>query len=353
MKYPHLENIPAKINLDSGIVSGLTKAHGLLGELKGTAQTIPSEDILINTLPLLESKSSSEIEQIITTHDDIFVSNDDKSLSSQAKEVQTYAKALQMGCKEVQEKGFISVNLLINIANMINSNDAGVRKQAGTSLKNEKGDVVYMPPQNYDDIIKYMFKLESFINADDSYDPLIKMAMIHYYFETIHPFYDGNGRVGRILNILYLIKEDVLYSPILYLSGSIINDKANYYKTINNVTQKDDWSEYVLYILTSMVKSCYAELIAIYNIKILMDEVKEKIKSDSPRIYSHEFLNTLFIHPYVKTEYIENNVGVTRQTASKYLKKMVKIGILELVKRGNINYYVNRELINIFKNIKY
>lgn len=350
-KYPQLENIPADIVINNDMINELTEIYQQIGKLDASIDTIPDSDILINTLPLLESKSSSEIEQIVTTHDELFMNSSDINLSPQSKEVQTYAKALKMGCEEVKETGLITINLLVNIANMVNGNDAGIRRQAGTSLKNENGDIIYTPPQNYDDIVRYLSNLENFINTDTSHNKLIKMAMIHYYFETIHPFYDGNGRVGRILNILYLIKEKILSQPVLYLSGAIIKYKSLYYSSISNITKHDDWDSYIKYIFGCLSISSSNGLITIYKMRSLISETKIIIRENEPKIYSHELLNTLFAYPYTKIEYVENVLEVSRQTAAKYLNKLVALGVLDVVKVGRNKYYVNTKLLDLFKNI--
>ncbi|MCP4354496.1 MAG: Fic family protein [Proteobacteria bacterium] len=360
----HLENIPAKIDLEKDTIKKLISANIDLAEFRTLAKSIPNEEILIETLPLLESKESSEIEQIVTTHDDIFRSPDDKKLPLQAKEVQKYAEALRYGYEQVKEKGMITTNLLIKIYQIVEGNQAGIRKIPSTDLKNEKGETVYTPPQNYDDIIKYMSSLEKFINSeDDDYDPLIKMTMIHYYFETIHPFHDGNGRVGRILNILFLVKQNLLDTPILYLSGAIISNKSLYYEALKVITDfykyddcldiKKAWSVYLNAMLGFISNSSLIANITILKVKKLMLEIKRTLKDKEPNIYSHELINTIFVYPYVKTEDIMDKVGVSRPTATRYLKKLEVLGLLKLSKIGKINYYVNTRLMDIFKNIKY
>lgn len=356
----HLKNIPARIELEKNTIKDLITAHRELAEFKTLAKTIPNENILIKTLPLLESKESSEIEQIVTTYDDVFKSSDDKTLKPQEKEVKSYEDALIFGYHEVKKKGFISVNLLIKLFQIIKNTDEGIRKIPGVELKNEKGDVIYTPPQGHSEIMKYLSELETFINSDnDDYDPLIKMAMIHYYFETIHPFSDGNGRVGRILNILYLVKEELLDLPILYLSGAIINSKGLYYNLLKEVTafsgaqnESAAWNMYLKGMLLFIRRSSFAGVCTITDMNNLMSLYKKKIREESS-IYSHELLNTMFAYPYVKTEYIINNVGVTRPTATKYLQKLEDLGLLSSIKIGNIRYYVNTGLMQIFKNIEY
>ncbi len=233
------------------VLKKVAAARSALAELKGAATSIPNESILIDTLSLQEAKDSSAIENIITTHDELFQSdafaNNFKSVAS--KEVYSYALALRTGFITVKQQGFISSNHILAIQGMIEENRAGFRKLPGTSLMNEQtGEVVYTPPQTYDEIVELIGNLEQFINDDtlSDLDPLVKMAIIHHQFESIHPFYDGNGRTGRIINILYLVKEGLLQIPILYLSRYINQNEADYYRLLQAVRTDNEWESWVL-----------------------------------------------------------------------------------------------------------
>lgn len=325
-------------------------AARVIAELKGIAQTIPNQSILINTLSLQESKDSSEIENIVTTHDELFkFDKNTKSFSPATKEVYRYNDALFYGFKKIQKEA-ISNNLLIEISRIVTGRDSGFRNVPGTSLKDGQDNVVYVPPQNLKDIILQMKNLERFINKKElsNIDPLIKMAIIHHQFESIHPFFDGNGRTGRILNVLYLISEGILDIPILYLSRYITTNKAEYYSLLQRVRDDDAWEEWILFMLTALESTAKQTISTIESMKLLMSEYKKVIKEKEPRIYSHELMNTIFSHPYTKIEFLVDNIGVSRLTASKYLRKLVDIGLLKLVKHKNTNYYINVKLVNLF-----
>jgi Fic family protein len=252
-----LKELPLTVDVETkAVLKSLPKAHAALAELKGIASTIPNQIILINTLGLQEAKDSSAIENIITTHDDLYKSelNLDSFNSLQAKEVQNYISALKKGFELVKNKGLITNSIIIDIQSELEKNNAGFRKLSGTALKNAAtGETVYTPPQDINDINRLMSNLERFINDPtvSDYDPLIKLAIIHYQFESIHPFYDGNGRTGRIINILYLILEELQTLPILYLSNYIIRHKADYYRLLQQLRDNEHWEEWLLFMITS------------------------------------------------------------------------------------------------------
>jgi Fic family protein len=328
-------------------------ANKLLAELKGLALTIPNQSILINTLSLQEAKDSSEIENIITTHDELFkFDKKNDFFSAAAKEVNKYKEALFYGVSKIKKQP-ISNNLLIEIVQIITDRDAGMRNVPGTKLKNEDQEVIYIPPQNHYEIASYMNNLEVFINTAEicDFDPLIKMAIIHHQFESIHPFFDGNGRTGRILNILYLISENILDIPILYLSRYITHSKSEYYRLLQLVRDENKWEEWILYMLDGLEKTAFQSIATIKSIKTMMAKYKKIIRLNEPNIYSHELINTIFSHPYTKIENITKNVKVSRITSSKYLKKLVDLDLLELVKYKNTNYYVNKELVSLLSTL--
>ena len=346
--------LPPSVELETTkILKQLVKAHKSLAELKGTAKTIPNENILIDTLTLQEAKDSSEIENIVTTHDDLYKENIlIESKSNAAKEVYNYARGLRLGFQIVRKQKLLLNKNILTIQKELLENNAGFRTQAGTKLINSKGQVVYTPPQHPEEILDLMSNLEKYINDDgiSDVDTLIKMAVIHYQFESIHPFYDGNGRTGRIINILYLVQKDLLDIPILYLSRYITQNKADYYKVLQEVRTNNDWESLILYFLKGVEVTALETIDLIVDIKNLMQSYKTKLRTELPKIYSQDLLNNLFKNPYTKIEYLEKDLGVSYLTARKYLDNITKIGLLEKTKKGKSNYYVNNGLIKILTN---
>ncbi|BBB33009.1 filamentation induced by cAMP protein fic [Thermotomaculum hydrothermale] len=349
-----LNLLPPKIDVETkAILKQLSQSHRYLAELKGIAKTIPNEAILINTLPLLEAKDSSAIENIITTHDEVYKESLFESFISNpnAKEVHQYAKALKTGYNALKEKKLITNKIILDIQEIIVSNNAGYRKLPGTELKNAAtGETVYIPPQDYETIVQLMQNLEKYINNDDLHpvDSLIKMAIIHYQFESIHPFYDGNGRTGRILNILYLVQKDLLDLPILYLSSYIIRTKGDYYRLLQEVRDKENWEEWILYMLKGVEITSKGTIYLINEISKLMKKYKHEIRNQY-KFYSQDLLNNLFKHPYTKIDYLQKDLNIHRQTAASYLDELVKGGFLKKEKIGRNNYYINEPLFKLFK----
>jgi len=345
-KLPLIQDIETK-----KILKKLASAHRALAELKGIVSSIPNENILINTLGLQEAKDSSAIENIITTHDDIFKAelNLEGFKSLNAKEVQNYISALKKGFGLITKNKILTNNDIIAIQSELEKNNAGFRKVSGTALKNSTtGEIVYTPPQDYDTILELMTNLEQYINDErmSEFDTLVKMAIIHYQFESIHPFYDGNGRTGRIINVLYLVMNDLLNLPILYLSRYIIEHKADYYKLLLEVRETDNWENWVLYLLDGIEQIAKETIVLIGKIRDLIYEYKNLLRNNY-KFYSQDLLNNLFKHPYTKIEFIENDLGVSRITASKYLNQLAKDKVLKKEKLGTGNYYINEKLIKI------
>ncbi|MBE9466295.1 Fic family protein [Dyadobacter subterraneus] len=349
--------LPFKQDVETkAILKKVAKAHQALAELKGIAKSIPNEAILINTLSLQEAKDSSAIENIITTHDELYQSNalTQQFASIGAKEVFNYSKALQYGFQIVKETGILTNGYILQIQSEIEGNTAGFRKLPGTSLKNNQtGEVIYMPPQHPDEIVRLMDNLEHFINDDElsDLDPLVKMAIIHHQFESIHPFYDGNGRTGRIINILYLVKQDLLNLPILYLSRYINLNKRKYYQLLQEVRNDGNWESWIMFILEGIESVSKQTIVLLGDIKNQMQNYKNEIRSNLPKIYSQDLLNNLFRHPYTKIEFVSDELAVSRQTASKYLDELQKIGLISKVKLGKENYYVNNALYKLLINV--
>jgi len=347
-----LNKLPLKQDVESKqILKKLASAHRALAELKGVVSSIPNENILINTLGLQEAKDSSAIENIITTHDDIYKAELNLNVfkSINAKEVQNYISALKKGFVLISQNKILTNNDIIAIQAELEKNNAGFRKLPGTSLKNATtGETVYTPPQEYSVIIDLMSNLELFINNDtlSNFDPLVKMAIIHYQFESIHPFYDGNGRTGRIINVLYLVMKDLLNLPIMYLSRYIIQNKALYYKLLQDVRETENWENWILYMIDAVEETSKETIVLIGNIRELIFEYKNLLRNNY-KFYSQDLLNNLFKHPYTKIEFLEKDIGVSRITAAKYLNELVKSGLLKKQKLGTANYYINEKLMNL------
>ena len=347
-----LKKLPIEKDIESKkVLKKLASAHRALAELKGIANTIPNENILINTLGLQEAKDSSAIENIITTHDDIYKAdlNLEGFKSLNAKEVQNYISALKKGFALISRKKILTNNDIIEIQSELEKNRAGFRKLPGTELKNATtGETVYTPPQEYSKIMDLMANLEQFINDDtiSDLDPLIKMAIIHYQFESIHPFYDGNGRTGRIINVLYLVMKDLLNLPILYLSRYIILNKGEYYKLLQEIRETDNWENWLLFMLEGIEQISTETIELIGKIRDLIFEYKNILR-DNYKFYSQDLLNNLFKHPYTKIEFLEQDLGVSRITAAKYLNELAKDGLLRKEKLGTGNYYINERLMNL------
>lgn len=347
-----LEVLPVQQDLETKLVlRKLIAAHTGLAELKGIASTIPNQNILINTLGLQEAKDSSAIENIITTHDDLFKSELNlKSIRSlEAKEVQNYIAALKKGFALIAEQEILTNRMILEIQQTLEKNKAGFRKLPGTALKNSvTGEVIYTPPQDYDSIVLLMTNLELFINDAlmSDYDPIVKMAIIHYQFESIHPFYDGNGRTGRIINILYLILNGLLDLPILYLSKFIIKHKRDYYRLLQEVRDKNNWEEWILFMIRGVEETSKETIELISDIKLLMLRIKHDLRARY-RFYSQDLLNNLFKHPYTKIEFVVQDLGVNRTTAANYLNKLSEDGVLAKEKVGNTNFYINEPLFDL------
>ncbi|MBW4362726.1 Fic family protein [Flavobacterium taihuense] len=334
------------------ILKQLSQSHRYLAELKGTSKTIPNESILINTLTLQEAKDSSEIENIVTTHDDLYKENILIHTNPATKEVFNYAQGLKLGFEIVRNEKLLLNKHILTIQKELLENNAGFRTQGGTKLVNSQGQTVYTPPQSATEVLDLMSNLEKFINDNDfsDLDALIKMAIIHYQFESIHPFYDGNGRTGRIINILYLVLQGLLDIPILYLSRYITQNKAEYYQVLQDVRTKDDWEHLILYFLKSVEVTAKQTIDLITNINNLMQDYKTDIQTKLPKIYSQDLINNLFRNPYTKIEFLEQELRINKRTAQNYLDKIAESGFLEKTKIGKSNYYMNNALIKVLMN---
>ncbi len=350
-----IPELPPQVDLETvAVLKALAKANRALAELKGRAATIPNQGILIDTLALQEAKASSEIENIVTTQDELFQTELqlEGPDSPAAKEVALYRDALKLGFSELrQSNGLITNRTIIEMFRLLKRRTDGFRATPGTALKNDAtGEIVYVPPQDARAIDAAMGGLERFINEDErsDLDPLIKMALIHHQFESIHPFPDGNGRIGRILNVLYLTRSGLLEIPILYLSRHITRTKADYYRLLQAVRTEGAWELWVLYMLEAVAETAMTTLSLVEGIRGQMAGVKKRLRNELPNLYSQDLLNNLFRHPYTRIEYVVQDLHVSRQTAAKYLDLLAEKGFVQKHRAGRSNYYVNTDLLRLF-----
>ncbi len=349
-----LHPLPPKNFQESyAILKKLALANRQLAELKGIATSIPNQTILINTLALQEAKFSSEIENIITSQDAMYKQQvfGDVIFDSAAKEVGLYSDALRYGFDLVRKQHMLSLNHVEEIHLRMMPASQGLRKLPGTVLKNPAtNEIVYTPPQDYKEVRSLMENLMDYINMPDmdNIDPLIKMAIIHYQFESIHPFYDGNGRVGRIINVLYLVLSDLLNLPILYMSRYIIRNKNEYYRLLRKLPETNDWEPWILYMLDAVEQTSKETIILVKAIRDLMQDYKHRIREQLPNLYSQDLINNLFKHPYTKIEFLMRDLDCQRKTAAKYLNVLTEHGFLRKARLGRSNYYINIPLFNLF-----
>lgn len=349
-----LELLPLPKDIETKrILKQLSRTSRALAELKGIANTMPNQNILINAIMINEAKASSNIENIVTTHDEIYKAMiRPTNISPAAKEVVDYRTAIWEGYNLIKEKEMITTNIIVKIQEKIEHNQAGIRSTLGTVLKNEFTDeVVFTPPQNKDEILKYMKNLEDYINNDDDMvDTLIKLAIIHYQFETIHPFYDGNGRTGRILNILYLVFKGLLDTPILYLSKYIIRNKSEYYRLLQQTQQTGNFEDWIIYMLVGIEEMAEETITIINKIRDEIITMKHELRNNT-KIYSKELLEALFFEFYTKIPYIQKQLDISDKTAQKYLDSLVDLGFLTSEKIGRERIYKNERLFKIIKDI--
>lgn len=333
------------------VLKSLARANRTLGELKGFSETIPNKHLLINAMTLNEAKDSSEIEQIVTTHDELYLAmTTDGVQTPEAKEVLNYRKAIWQGYQFVEEKQFIHTNLLVELHHIVEPDKGSIRKIPGTNIQNAvTGEVIYTPPQAEAEIWAWLRNLEEYINGEYDFDPLIQLAVIHYQFEAIHPFYDGNGRTGRILNVLFLVLKDLLTSPVLYLSKYILKNKAKYYQLLQAIQLgKDDAEvEWIIFIIDGVAETADDTLKVIKRITNAMGKYAADVKNVLPKIYSKELIDALFFEFYTKSVYIEKRLSVSRITAGNYLKQLESEGFLSSEKIGRERIYKNGVLFDI------
>lgn len=350
--------LPPPVELETvKVLKALNLASRALADLKGQARTIPNQGILIDTLALQEAKASSEVENIVTTQDELFQADlfPDDPQSPAAKEVARYRDALRLGLSRLLETGGLIPNsTLIDMFRLLKDRDDGFRVTPGTALKNERnGDIVFVPPQDANEIVTLMTALERFVNDDakSDLDPLIKMALIHHQFESIHPFPDGNGRIGRILNVLYLTRTGLLDIPILYLSRHITRNKGDYYRLLQTARDEGAWEEWVIFMLEGVAETAKTTLGLVSGIGELMQEAKHRMRDELPKLYSQELLNNLFRHPYTRIEYVQSDLDITRQTAARYLDRLAEHGFVDKHRAGKNNYFINTRLVRLLMTV--
>lgn len=350
--YNSLPLLPPKAILESTKVLRKTiEASRALAQLNGMLTNLPNPTLFLDTIHLQEAKASSEIENILTTNDDLYkaIVSDKKFDNPATKEVLSYKEALWNGLQEVENRPFITTNLCVEIVQSIKKNTAGIRTTPGTALKNASGETIYTPPTGETIIRDKLANLEAFINGGQSIDPLIKMALMHYQFEAIHPFSDGNGRTGRILLLLYLKIEKLLDTPAIYLSEYIIKNKTAYYVNLRNVTENEDWETWILYMLEMIEFTAKKGLIRLNNVTNLMQSMADEVKTTLPKIYSKDLIEILFKLPYTKKRYLIDAKLGTSKTVGNYLIELENAGFLISEKVGKEKLYLNHRLMAILE----
>lgn len=348
--YNDLPMLPPAVDLETKpIMLKIVKASRSLSELNGALRNLPNPTLFLDTIHLQEARSSSEIENIITTNDELYrdlVADRTEGIPA-VKEVLRYKEALWLGLERIEQRPFISTNLCVDIVQCIKQNTAGIRVTPGTVLANSLGEILYTPPSGEAVIRDKLANLERFINEHENLDPLIKMALLHYQFEAIHPFADGNGRTGRILMLLYLKLTGLLSVPAIYLSDYIIRNKQQYYQLLRGVTEKDDWQPYVMFMLDMVDVTAKKAMGQLHSIVTLMDTMSVQIKQQVPLAYSKELVEILFRLPYTKRQVLVDAGLGTLKTVGNYLSWLEEAGFLTSEKFGREKLYINKDLLHI------
>ena len=346
LPYNDLPLLPPASDLETkAVLKQAISANRVLANLRGLAVKIPNQGMLINSIVLQEARLSSEIENIVTTNDELYraAADPEGKTDAHTKEVLCYREALRFGFQSLQDR-LLTTNLFIELVQLIKQSQIGIRAIPGTALKNDLGEVIYTPPVGEAIIRDKLSNLEQFIHADDDLDPLIKMAVMHYQFEAIHPFPDGNGRTGRILNLLYLVEKQLLDIPVLFLSRYIIANKADYYLGLRGVTERQDWESWVLYMLRAVESTAQQTFDQVNRILILMEDVQIKVRTEAENIYSKDLIELIFRQPYTKIQLLVDAGIAKRQTASRYLQALAGLGVLREEQIGREKYYINDAL---------
>jgi len=347
--FNELPPLPPAVAVETAaVLKKAITASRALAELKGMAERMPNQAMLIDSLVLQEARASSEIENILTTNDELYMAASDEALpaSPEAKEVLRYRQALNHGFRQIKTRP-LATSLFIEVVQHIKQAELGIRRTPGTRITNGRGDTVYTPPEGEVVVRDKLRELENFMHADDELDVLVKMALVHYQFEAIHPFSDGNGRTGRIINILYLVDRGLLNLPVLYLSRHIIDHKAAYYDGLRRVTEEGAWENWVLYMLDAVEQTSVRTHRQINEILALMESVRERVQREAPAIYSKDLIEQIFRQPYCKIAFLEHAGMGTRQTCAKYLRELERLGVLHGQKIGREVYFINQALFEL------
>ena len=349
--YNALPDLPPPIQTieTTEILKACIKARVALAELKQAAELIPNAAVLVNTIPLLEARASSEIENIVTTTDKLFEYVDiaEDRADAATKEALRYRTALFEGTKMVL-RGMLTTDMAIHICSTIKGLDLDIRAEPGTKLKKRlTGEIIYTPPEGQKLLIAKLDNWADFMHRNTDIDPLVRLAVQHYQFEAIHPFADGNGRTGRILNILFLVQLGLLNSPILYLSRYIIRNKGPYYQLLLDVTRQQSWTPWIMFILNGVEETCTWTTGKIKAIRELMAHTAQYVQQRLPKIYTWELVELLFKQPYCRIGNLVEADIAKRQTASVYLKLLCETGVLKEIKSGRENIFVHPKYIEL------
>lgn len=341
--------LPPNVDFETKIIlKSCIPARAALAEVNQAAEFLPNQNLLINILPLLEAQGSSEIENIVTTTDKLFqYSQEENNADPATKEALKYRTALREGFEAIKTRP-LSTNIAINICSALKNVEIDIRKTTGTALRNQKtNETIYTPPVGENEIRNLLSNWESFIHSNDDIDPLIKLAIIHYQFEAIHPFFDGNGRTGRIINILFLVEQNLLSLPILYLSRFILENRSDYYCKLLNVTKENDWETWILFMLKAIEETSKWTSKKINGIRYLMDHTTNYVRKNMPKLYSYELIQTIFEQPYCRISNLVDKGIAKRQTASTYLKQLCDIEILKEISVGKEKLFIHSKLLNL------
>lgn len=348
--YNHLPSLPPVTELETkAVLKRCIVAREALARLKQAAELIPNQSMLINTLPIMEAKDSSEVENIVTTTDKLFqfVGHNEAHADPATKEALQYRRALYEGWQVLQERP-INITMAESICSRITGINMTVRKIPGTTIINgETGEIVFTPPVGEELLRDLLSNWEKFLHGQPELDPLVRMAVMHYQFEAIHPFTDGNGRTGRILNILYLVQEGLFTLPILYLSRYIITNRSQYYSGLLDVSREQAWEPWLLYMLEAVESTAKWTTQKILSIRELADHTASFVHSKLPKIYSRELIDVIFEQPYCRILNIVEAKIAKRQTASEYLKKLASIGVLKEERAGRERLFIHPKLIQL------
>jgi Fic family protein len=352
--YNYLPPLPPEADIETSVIlKAAIEANRVLAELKGKSESLPNPSVLVDNMVLQEAKASSEIENVVTTNDKLFtaLSAGDKSTDPQTKEVLRYRQALWKGVNYLGDQPF-TTDLFIELVRIITETDTGIRTDSGTVIANPVSrKIIYWPPEGEELILNLLVNLEHYMNENHGPDPLIKMAVSHYQFEAIHPFEDGNGRSGRILNILYLMKNGLLHHPVLYLSNYVISHKPDYYRLLREVTEKQAWEPWILFMLDAVKETSQQTMNRIHQILDLLDKTVNEARANLPaRVYSKELIELLFEQPYCKVKNLVDRGIAKRQTAAEYLRELEDAGILKSKQVGRENLFLNIKLYDLLSN---